>query len=319
MVDLIRDGVPRNDLRTEGDRALWTAFVRTAASASQRGWTFPQWAGYVSETRSNLGRQARLKNGRKERTPADYERTLRNAWDTGSRWAASAPAAHTPADVAARIAALRAFVADADANLTDAERAVLADAADQAEAHRTDRPAMPRRDVGQRTGLGERRARTTLDRLDRRGLLPLSIRGRAAEKAQSRRAGLYKLPDLTAGVPTYLYRGTRSMGHPGLSGARSMGHPDDPAADTAGTPRQVYGTPGPPPSTPTHPTEQEPAVVTVTISAPDAASLAAALDALRREPVAVAAEVSPPMLTVLSGGERDTGEGRPQRSRKAAR
>jgi hypothetical protein len=69
-VDLIRDGAPAADLARRGDSAVWSALLSTATSARQRGWTFPEWAAYVSEARSNLGRQARIKRGRTELTRA---------------------------------------------------------------------------------------------------------------------------------------------------------------------------------------------------------------------------------------------------------
>jgi hypothetical protein len=50
MIDLIRDGVRWSKLRAGGDRAVFTALVRTAASAQQRGHTYPQWAELISRS-----------------------------------------------------------------------------------------------------------------------------------------------------------------------------------------------------------------------------------------------------------------------------
>jgi hypothetical protein len=172
-VDRIRDGTQPAELRARGDKAVWSDLVGTAASARLHGWTFAQWAFLVGERRSHLGRQARLRRGRTELTPRQYERKIGAAWDTAGSWLDRADAPTTPADVADRIAAVRAYVADADAELTDGERDVLAYATDVAETNRTDRPALPWRRVKDGTGLGERATKGALDRLARRpGRIP---------------------------------------------------------------------------------------------------------------------------------------------------
>jgi hypothetical protein len=129
------------------------------------------------------------------------------------------------------VAAVRAYVADADADLTEADRAVLAHAADVSERNGTDRPALPRRRIVEATGLGDRAVRNALARLGRRGLLVCAVRGRPAGQAtrpENRRASCYRLPPPRD--PSYLYRGTRSVGPP---------------AQVCGTPR--IRLPGPPP------------------------------------------------------------------------
>ncbi|WP_402373639.1 hypothetical protein [Isoptericola rhizosphaerae] len=211
--------------------------MRTAASAVQRGHTFAEWAALVTEARSNLGRQVAVKASGKDRPPRDRERTLRSAWVTAAAWVDEAPAPISPADVTATIAAVRAFVEDADAPLTDTDREVLAAACDLAEHHRTTRPALPRRALAASTGLGERAVRDALDRLDRRRLLTCVVRGRpAAPGSNRRRASLYRLPDRDALDAAYLYRGTRSMGPP----AQVYGTP---AVEPAGTPARSMGPP----------------------------------------------------------------------------
>jgi hypothetical protein len=55
---------------------VFTALVRTAASAQQRGHTYPQWAELIGQVNSALGRQARQTSRGKERSPITYERTL---------------------------------------------------------------------------------------------------------------------------------------------------------------------------------------------------------------------------------------------------
>lgn len=296
-VDLIRDGVRPADLRVGGDRAVWRALVSTAASALQRGHDFTDWAALVTETRSNLGRQMRLKGGTKERPQRAVERTLTKAWETAEKFVSEAPAPFTRDDALAHVALVRDWTADADSPLDDNERAVMAAACVIAERNGTTRPALPRRTVIEGTGLGERTVRTTLDRLHRRGLLVLEVRGRAGGDVSRRRAGLYRLPDAEAMETAYLYRGTRSMGPP----AQVYGTPGQTAP---GTPAQVYGTPT------NHKTtdDEETAVVTVTISATDPDALAAAIDALRRSNPAVAVEPGQAQrgpLSVIRGG-RDT-------------
>jgi hypothetical protein len=301
-VDLIRDGVRPSELRAGGDRAVWRALVSTAASALQRGHDFTEWAALISETRSNLGRQMRLKGGTKERTPRTVERTLRSAWTTAEKFVAEAPAAFTRDDALAHVALVRDWTADVDSPLDDNERAVMAAACRVAERNGTTRPALPRRALVGETGIGERSVRTTLDRLHRRGLLVLEVAGRSGGDVSRRRAGLYRLPDTAAMETSYLYRGTRSMGPP----AQVYGTPTDSAP---GTPAQVYGTPRPSNS------QEETAVVTLTISATDPEAIAAAIDALRRNNPTVAVEPERAeqrgSLSVIPGG-RD-----PRRRRSA--
>ncbi|WP_100502178.1 hypothetical protein [Geodermatophilus chilensis] len=305
VIDLITDGAPATDLRNRGDRAVWSALVRTAASARQHGWTFADWHAKLSEAKSTLGKQARLKKGTKERTRTDWDRTLGNAWDTAGRWLAKAPPPQGAAEVAARVAAVREAVADVGADLTDTERAILAHAADIAERNRTDRPAVPRDATADALGMGQKAVRCALDRLDRRGVLVRAVPGRrASEESGRRRSALYHLPTPEA-ITTYLYRGTRSIG-PSAQVYRPS------SVDLVQAPAQVYR---PPSADPAPSTEEPPVAITVTITAPDPAALAGALDALRREQ-AVAVEPQPPQLAVIAGGLADDDGGRPSSRRR---
>ncbi|WP_345037397.1 hypothetical protein [Georgenia daeguensis] len=268
MVDLIRDGVPPADLRAKGDRAVWAALVKTAASSQQRGHTYAEWAAIVTDAKSALGRQASIRAGRdKVKSPAAREKTLRSAWDAAARWLKDAPASFTRETVLAHVAAVRGWAGDADADLDDHERMVLIAACDVAERNGTTRPAMPRRAVSEATGLGERTVRTTLAALDDRGILRLEVPGRGGAEGK-RRAGLYQLPTADVMADAYLYRETRSMGHP----AQVYGTPRD---ASAGTPAQVYGTPD---------TEGTTTMVTLTLTAADPEQLALALAAITRDP-----------------------------------
>ena len=69
MLDLIRDGVSTAELRARGDRAVWSALVRTASSATQRAWDAWEWAELVTQAGSVLGEQARRNSRGKVRTP----------------------------------------------------------------------------------------------------------------------------------------------------------------------------------------------------------------------------------------------------------
>jgi len=276
IVDRIRDGVPPADLRAAGDRAVYRALVSTASSAVQRGWIYAQWAAFVSEPRSALGRQARTRGGRKERTPRDYERTLTNAWDAAGKWLATAAPPLTPREITERITAVRAFIADADAQLDDTERAVVAYACNAAAEYGTDRPALPRHRVVAGTGLGEKAVRNALDRLDDRGVLIRVSRGKAGNPAKGKgKAALYRLPTAEALRSPYLYRGTRSVG----PSARSMG----PSAPAKLAPVEVYR--------PLRANGR--AELTLTVRAADPQRLAAVADALRSDP-ALAVETERP-------------------------
>jgi hypothetical protein len=294
MIDLIRTGVPPSQLRAGGGRAVYRALVGTAASALQRGHDFTEWAALVTEARSTLGRQLRLRGGTKERPQRAVERDLRDAWDDAEKFVAEAPAAYSRSDALAHVAVVRDWAADTSSPLDSNERAVMAAACRIAERIGTTRPALPRRTLVEETGLGERTVRTTLGRLDRRQLLVLEVPGKAAGETSRRRAGLYRLPDPATLETAYLYRETRSVGPL----AQVYGTSGDP---TPGTPAQIYGTPGQPAL------EEETASVTVTISTTDPDALAATIDALRRSNPAVAIQPDlrgAPLLSLVGGGRR---------------
>lgn len=282
-IDMIRDGARPADLRREGERAVWRALVRTACSAVQRGWSYAEWAGELDSPKSHLGTQAKLKRGRTPRNRRDYEETLHGAWTAAGKWAERADdPSRVETAIAERITATRTLAGDADATLTDAERAILCHAATVAERNRTDRPALPRRATADTLGLGERTVRDTLAALVRRDLLTLAVRGQAARTAKFQRANLYRLPT-PAAVHTYLYRETRSMG-------RSAQVYGTPAVRPAGTSAQVYGTTDPP-------DEEGSPMITVTRDPDGRLILSAPPDVLER---AVAAMQSDGRLVVAN-------------------
>jgi len=136
MIDLVRDGVHPAKLREEGPRAVWHALVRTAASATQRGWDRWEWQELLKEPGSGLGRQAATRDGRRPRTAQAIAKMLDEAWDKGTVWVSEQPPMWTRAQAveqATRRADLVAeLAADSAAPLTPSQRAVLAHAAARA-------------------------------------------------------------------------------------------------------------------------------------------------------------------------------------------
>jgi hypothetical protein len=116
----------------------------------------------------------------------------------------------------------------------------------------------------QATGLSERVVRDALDRMHGDGLLVCEVRGKP--DPAKRRASLYRLPDPGAiHIPVPV---NGSMGPPPQVYGTSE-------VDGVGTCEQVYGT--------SDTTEDEDAMVTLTIRAADPNKLAAAIRALGRD------------------------------------
>lgn len=259
MLDLIRDGVRPPDLRRDGQRAVWSALFRTAASAVQRGWDCWEWQELVQQPASALGRQAATRDGHRPRTARATAKTLDAAWDRATAWASEQPPRWTRAE--ATVQALRRadllteLAADPAADLPDAQRAVLAYASGQARRRELDRVPLPRRYVMAATGLGLTALRTALVRLDAAGLLVLAERGKPSPPtvlAKDRRANLYQLaredhPALAA----YLYRETRSVVPPaqvcGAPGVSADGAPPEICGASADDDRPTPGSEEHPP------------------------------------------------------------------------
>jgi hypothetical protein len=194
-LDLIRDGVLDlgDTYGAQHDRLVYAALVQTAMSASQRGHAYHQWHALLGESVSRLGHQARRAGGRKDRSDPSYHRLLTKAWDEALEVVAERPAL-CPADRAVLIDAVRRVIADADAALSDDERAVLNAACTLAEQYGTVRPACPRREVQKLAGIPDGRARAALRSLHERGVLPVARKGRTALVKEDRRATLRRLP-----------------------------------------------------------------------------------------------------------------------------
>lgn len=229
-IDRVRDGVHG------GEKAVWLALLSVAASAIQAGLTYPDWVALLGETRSNLGRQARLRDGGREHTDRSYHRLLQRAWDRETRWLAAAPPPFTKADIIKVIAAVEQVATDPGSTLANDDRAVLAHACQVARRNGTTRPALPRRGVQEATGLTPRKAEAAVARLGATGLLTLAVRGTPGIDGTRRRANLYRLAE-EAAVHAYLTPQAGSMAHPG----QVYGTP---AAEPLGTSGQVYGTSG---------------------------------------------------------------------------
>jgi hypothetical protein len=215
-IDVIRDGVHPRELKVRGDRAVWSALVRTAASAHQRGQDRIEWEYLVLEQRSHLGHQLRLKDGHRTRKPAHVAKTLAAVWDTAVVWCSERAPAWTAEDAASeaetRAAALTGITADPDAELTDAERAILEHAVNCAREYRRPEVTLPRQRMLDATGLGLTALRTALRRLEAAELLVLVQPGRRGAPGSGRpaRAAVYRLAT-AEGAAHYLSRGTRPV------------------------------------------------------------------------------------------------------------
>jgi hypothetical protein len=195
MVDLIRDGVAAKEFRRRGGKAVFSALVRTAASAAQRGWDAWEWEEFVVHPASTLGRQVRLRDGVKARTAKGVRKLLDDAWESATAWLSEQPPAFSRVQMAAQAQskadALMRKAEDPGFSLLEQDRRVLAYACDQARSRGMDRVALPWRTVAKETGLGERSTKNALQRLHDKGLLTLVERGRPG--THQPKAALYAL------------------------------------------------------------------------------------------------------------------------------
>jgi hypothetical protein len=90
LVDLIRDGVSGQALKAQGDRAVWKALFRTAASACQRGWDAWEWEEMVLHPSSRLGAQVQMRRGR-GLSEARVRKIIYEAWDQATAWVNAQP------------------------------------------------------------------------------------------------------------------------------------------------------------------------------------------------------------------------------------
>lgn len=185
IIDLIRDGVEHPGKNT---KKTYAAAVRTAMSAQQRGWGFPDWEALMMEPASTLGLQMAIQR-------AQYRRSLREAWEHAARRITESPPM-TRDDA-------RDFLDDTemalieDRNLDFADRVVVQHVLDRGRELGTKRVALPWRQVSTETGLTEAVVKRVL-RTKARGYLELAERGRQGLHG---RASLYWVRHPTSPVP----------------------------------------------------------------------------------------------------------------------
>jgi hypothetical protein len=269
-IDLIRDGVPADELKRHGSRAVWNALVRTAASAYQRGWCDVEWEGLLAEPASNLGRQAGTDSRQRLLGKAEQRKRLSAAWDKAVTWASGQPPAWTSEQAAAiareRAQRLTDIAADPDISMADSDRTVLAYAAKRATESGTTRICLPEKQVALDTGLPPVTVHRALKRLHHASLLVLVERGRRRDPnlPGRGRASAFELPGKAGVLPVPV---NRQVLHPHQAST-------PPPSSVSTPPGQV--------STPPPPIRRDAEVVTLTLSSTDPQALADAVAALSR-------------------------------------
>lgn len=204
-VDLIRDGVRGVDLRKHGNGAVDRETNRICLSAMACEQTLPEIDALIFEIRSNLATQLCWRRG-KPLSNADGRKRLHRIWARAAAYRASHrtpwTAEERTAEAVDRADALAKLTADRDADLHDADRAVIRYAVDRAREFELVRVPMPWRTIAATTGRPRRQIANALQRVDRIGLLRLAVRGRGCVGCP---ANLYDLADRQA-VHKYSHR-----------------------------------------------------------------------------------------------------------------
>jgi hypothetical protein len=211
-IDQIRDGV-RVDRGVPRDKEVWATLGRTALSALNHGMSQADWETNVFDARSVLGQQVKVDARQRIRSQKTIRRMLDSAWARAEVRFASHPKWTTEeaaAEARQRAGQLLDLIADADVPLTDVERAVLERALTLARELGSTAVNLPSRATAERIDCTEKRVRTALASLQRKGLLRLKERGRSAKDPSHRRANSYYLPDNEA-LALFLSRETRQM------------------------------------------------------------------------------------------------------------
>ncbi len=147
-------------------------------------------------------------NKRRRRTDREVLRLLTAAWKAAEKWVREQPPAIDREAGRARARAVRDWIADADVQMPDAERKILAHAVQVAIDKGTDRPTLPRKQMLAATGLGLTALRLSLARLESARLLVLEVRGHRrgpnAHESTPARANAYRLAGDQA-MSTYQY------------------------------------------------------------------------------------------------------------------
>jgi hypothetical protein len=203
MIDLIREGVPRNDLKDRGDRAVVGALVSAAMSAIQRGWPFHEWVAVLDDPLSKLGMQAKIDGRRwKSLSKSAHLRRLESAWERAEKSVAERPAADFFAKIPDEIAKIRSWIDEVP--FSPNHRVLMLDAVEEAAQRPTLQPALAWRRTKER--LEKRGIKLTgrqikedgYDELCAHGALTLVARGRPGRGGSSGKANVYRLPDADA-------------------------------------------------------------------------------------------------------------------------
>ena len=172
MIDLIRDGInqPGKDARR-----TYTAAFRTAMSACQRGWTYPEWEALLMEPRSHLGVQMAIQS-------PQYRRSLKKAWDAAGKRVQESPA--MTHDEARNLLDSVEEMLVRDEGIDGASRLVVQEAVDRGRELGTRRVALPWRHLKRTTGQSEWAVKTSLKKRAG-GYLELAERGKAGLSGKS--------------------------------------------------------------------------------------------------------------------------------------
>ncbi|GAA1443966.1 hypothetical protein GCM10009641_61890 [Mycobacterium cookii] len=203
-VDLLTDGVSADALKQRGDRAVDHALMSTALSAVCAGMGEQDWLALVVDPRRKLGQQARFVKGR-PRSQNEYYQYLTRVWsralDQGHAVALRDRSRYRDE---ARLLVRRwdAFLTrEIVAELNPDEALLLMAFLDKISDVESPRVAFGRRALQETTGVPERRLRTRMANLQRRGVVRLEVRGRpGGPHAKKRLANVYSLsgPELLA-------------------------------------------------------------------------------------------------------------------------
>lgn len=204
-IDAIRDGLPGTPSRKQ----VMSALGSSALSAVQRGWTAEQWCILLTgeEVPSRLAYQYRTTRKKRPATLQELRTALDRIWINAERYAAMHPPAYTETAVLDVLTEIReaAFTSGLGAS----DRIVLAAILDIAEVNATTTPTLPRRQVADHAGTGDRTTRNSLRRLVDAGWLTVVEPGKSGRPIAGKpgMATIYRL-----GNPFAIPRSKRQMG-----------------------------------------------------------------------------------------------------------
>lgn len=193
-IDLIRDGVSKEDLRRTGSRAVFSALVSTAMSWQNRGWTYEMWASALRGPQNQLWHQTQVDHRKKSRTMNAVTADLKKAWKIARTNVAERPSL-TRSDISST-ARMRLEQLDSleegDWPIDDRALLVLRHVLGTAAELGTMRPALPVREAMKASGLpSTMAAHRALGRLEARDFIRCVERGRPGRGKSSGRASLF--------------------------------------------------------------------------------------------------------------------------------